>query len=139
MWLQLYAQASGVDFFLKSKVKEWAMGSAGLFPAVSACPSRFVRWADVAGTKHESHVAWAALKSTRRAMEKLHRAYDGDVSLLLDVCRQMVVFERVDDLVTCLELILADQDVHVERIKNYMDERYDAEASAGYRLASTLV
>jgi hypothetical protein len=94
---QLYAQASGVDFFLKSKAKEWAMSSAGLFPAAAGCPSRFLAWADIAGTAQENHVDWAPLKSAARAMQKLHRVHNGDVSLLLDLSRQMIVFEQVGD------------------------------------------
>jgi len=35
--------------------------------------------------------------------------------------------------VDCLQLILGDQDVVVERIKNHMDDEYSGELSAGYR------
>ena len=119
--------------FLKSKVKEWAGASAGMFPAATAGAARYLRWADVAGTKQEGDVAWASVKSTRRAMEKLHRAYEGDVSRLVDLCRHMIVFEQVQDLATCLDLMLSDSDVSVERIKNYMGEDHDPATSAGYR------
>jgi hypothetical protein len=132
---QLYAQAHGINFFLKEKVKEWALASGGLFPSVSACPSQFLRWADTVGTEHERSVAWCHLKSTQRAMEKLHRAYDGDVSRLVDICRQMIVFEHVDHLLKCLDTLFRDQDVVIESIKNHMDDQYDSDASAGYRYA----
>jgi hypothetical protein len=47
----------------------------------------------------------------------------------------MLVFEKVDDLVECLETILKDEQVVVERIKNRLDEEHDAAASSGYRSA----
>ena len=39
-----------------------------------------------------------------------------DVSLLLDLCRQCIVFERVEDLVECLRLIHADPLVQVVQV-----------------------
>ena len=131
---QLYAQASGLDFFLRSKAKEWASSTEGLFQARdSARQPQFVRAAEILFADDDDKIAWAPLKSTERAMTKAYRAYDGDVSLLLDLCRQRIAFEQVDELVDCLQLILGDQDVVVERIKNHMDDEYSGELSAGYR------
>jgi hypothetical protein len=131
--LQLYAQANGVNFFLKEKVKEWALASGGLLPSVATCPSQFLRWNEIVGTEHENGVAWCGLKSPQRAMEKLHRAYDGDVSRLVDICRQIIVFEHMDGLLKCLYTIFRDSDVEIDSIKNHLDDEYDSEATAGYR------
>ncbi len=138
MHTQLFAQASGANLLLKSKIKQWAHASAGLFPTVASSPSQFVRWKEVEGTSEEDAVAWAPLKCLKRAMIKLHRAYNGDVSMLVDICRQMIVFEEVKDLLVCLERILSDEQVVVERIKNRLDDDHDAAASAGYRSAESV-
>lgn len=63
----------------------------------------------------EEKQAWGAakLKSPRRAIEKILRAYSGNTSLVLDVCRHRLVFERVADLRRCLECILEDGEVVV--------------------------
>ena len=56
-----------------------------------------------------------------------------DVSLLVDVCRQCIVFQKGQDLVRCLGAIGSDPDVVLMRVKNRLDPLYDAKASAGYR------
>jgi len=61
------------------------------------------------------------------------RCYSYDVSRLLDICRQTIAFDTVDDLVQCLRAIVDDGDVRVVRIKNRLDMGYDSGESAGYR------
>ncbi len=56
-----------------------------------------------------------------------------DMSKLLDVCRQSIVFESVMDIATCLNAISDDEDVSIVRIKNRLDLDYDSSLSAGYR------
>lgn len=56
-----------------------------------------------------------------------------DASLLLDLCRQCIMFEDVADIAACLRVISADLDVHIVRIKNRLDPRYNAAITAGYR------
>ena len=41
-----------------------------------------------------------------------------DVSRLLDVCRQQIIFERPEDLLACVRLIIADPDLHLVQVKN---------------------
>ena len=53
--------------------------------------------------------------------------------MLVDLCRQSIVFKEVDDLVSCLQLITTDADVELVRIKNRLDPSYDSANSAGYR------
>jgi hypothetical protein len=64
------------------------------------------------------------LKSVDRSVEKLARVYKGNVSLLLDVVRQCIVFQSVTDMLEALRIIKADVDVDVVRIKNRMCKRY---------------
>jgi hypothetical protein len=56
-----------------------------------------------------------------------------DVSRLLDLCRQSIIFESIDDLATCLRTIDNDPDVHILRIKNRLDPNYNSLTTAGYR------
>ncbi len=56
-----------------------------------------------------------------------------DVSRLLDLCRQSIVFESLDDLASCLQTIEADPDVTILRIKNRLDPNYNSLTTAGYR------
>ena len=55
-----------------------------------------------------------------------------DVSLLLDLCRQSIVFFNLRDLVACLRSLVADQEVHVVRVKNRLDAGCNGAESAGY-------
>jgi hypothetical protein len=56
-----------------------------------------------------------------------------DVSRLVDVCRQSIVFDDMSGLVDCFAMITADPDVSIIRVKNRLDPRYDSVESAGYR------
>jgi hypothetical protein len=56
-----------------------------------------------------------------------------DVSSLVDVCRQSIVFQTVENITVCLASIAEDPDVRVLRIKNRLDPGFDARRSAGYR------
>lgn len=41
-------------------------------------------------------VEWAGLKSAARAVDKILLHYGGDVSKLTDVCRETIVFDRIE-------------------------------------------
>ena len=56
-----------------------------------------------------------------------------DSSKLLDLCRQNIIFEQLDDLCHCIAIIAADREVVVMRVKNRLDPEYNASTSAGYR------
>ena len=56
-----------------------------------------------------------------------------DVSRLVDLCRQSIIFEDIIDIAACLRAIGNDPDVRIVRIKNRLDPVYHASASAGYR------
>jgi hypothetical protein len=55
------------------------------------------------------------------------------VSLLVDVCRQCIVFHEGGDLVRCLRAMSSDPEVAVVRVKNRLDPHYNVRSSAGYR------
>ena len=55
------------------------------------------------------------------------------MSRLVDLCRQCIVFDSLNDLAACLETIAADQDVLIVRVKNRLHPAYDSSASGGYR------
>jgi hypothetical protein len=54
-----------------------------------------------------------------------------DVSLLVDVCRQSIVFREGRDLVTCFGAIANDPSVSIVRVKNRLDLGYNS--VGGYR------
>ena len=56
-----------------------------------------------------------------------------DVSALLDLCRQSIVFQDLKDIAVCLSVIKADSEVKVLRVKNRYDMRHQSSISAGYR------
>ena len=56
-----------------------------------------------------------------------------DVSRLLDLCRQSIVFGDLFAVADCLRAIAADSDVRLARIRNKMDPAFDSRSSAGYR------
>ncbi len=56
-----------------------------------------------------------------------------EVSKLIDICRQSIVFESISDLTKCLVSISDDDDVIILRVKNRLDLGYNAALSAGYR------
>ena len=75
----------------------------------------------------------SGLKKPSRAVEKALRNYGGDATCLLDICRDGMVFDDLADLCTTLRSIHRDPDIKVVRIKNRLDDEYEASVSAGYR------
>jgi hypothetical protein len=63
-------------------------------------------------------IVWSPLKSPQRALEKLLRCYGSDVSRLVDICRQKILFDGPEDLLACLKGLLADPEIRIVRIKN---------------------
>jgi hypothetical protein len=56
-----------------------------------------------------------------------------DVSRLVDLCRQNIIFSDTQDIAKCLHTVRMDPDIVVVRIKNRLDINYKASMSAGYR------
>mmetsp|Transcript_41922 Transcript_41922/g.102808 ORF Transcript_41922/g.102808 Transcript_41922/m.102808 type:complete len:161 (+) Transcript_41922:3-485(+) len=100
----------------------------------------YVTWEDVLKRPElADKIRWGRLKSLQRAFEKLSRAYHGDASRLVDLCRQHIVFDSVGDLTQCLGKIITDDNVWLVLIKNRMDLHYDSSRSAGYRDVTVLL
>ena len=128
-------QAACVRPLLLEKVREWAAITRGCFPrAAEGEPrTRYERYAPGACGDSEQGFEWPGLKSAARAVEKVLRSYDQDVSRLVDVCRQAIAFDGLGDLAACLQAIAADGDVELVRVKNRYDPDYDGGQSGGYR------
>jgi len=95
---------------------------------------RFMKWSDI---KHDpdmvSRVQWTAIKRHSRAIEKLLRSYGNSPSRLLDISRNALVFQDMTHLTNCLGLIVTDEHVRVERLKNRMSPSYHSDETGGYR------
>ena len=132
---QLFAQAEVVDLVLQQKVQQWALISNGCFPVSSSAGSVvFERWDKIAGSEDMlANVKWGQVKSRKRAIEKLYRSYNCDVSRLLDCCRKSIIFEDLNDLLTCMKAISTDPECKIVRAKNRLRPDYDSSLTAGYR------
>eukprot|EP00291_Cryptomonas_curvata_P000851 CAMPEP_0172185550 /NCGR_PEP_ID=MMETSP1050-20130122/20237_1 /TAXON_ID=233186 /ORGANISM="Cryptomonas curvata, Strain CCAP979/52" /LENGTH=748 /DNA_ID=CAMNT_0012859559 /DNA_START=169 /DNA_END=2415 /DNA_ORIENTATION=- len=141
---QLFVQALCLNPILQNKVQAWALASRGCFPCKQPehhddSSTVFIRYADVAKISEseaaaiQDNLKWPNVKSKLRTTEKLARSYGQDVSRLVDLCRQNIVFCDTQDIATCLHTIRMDPDILVVRIKNRLDISYNASMSAGYR------
>jgi len=129
---QLYAQAALAGLLLRQRLRVWAKATDGMFEARRAVG--FARYADLLDQETgEDDVKWPAMKRQERAFEKMLRVYGGDASHLLDIARSCLVFDTMTSLTNCLGMIITDEYVRVERIKNRMDMSYDSNATGGYR------
>lgn len=117
------AQARGLDVLLRHKVERWALRSNAL--ALEKCEDghapEYKRWSEVLAGRSKEAVKWATIKPADRAIQKILHSYKGNVSRLLDICRQRMVFETVQDLNVGLRRILQDEDVVICRVRNYLD------------------
>jgi hypothetical protein len=139
---QLFVQAICVQPMLLRKTQQWSAASGGLFPNRKlklGGATEYARFLAVKGVGKAavdaagSDFKWCRLKSVPRAVEKVVRSYGLDVSRLVDVCRQAIVFEELAGIAECLRAIASDPDVAILRVKNRLDPAYDAAASGGYR------
>ena len=51
----------------------------------------------------------------------------------MDLCRQGIVFSRVEDVLQCLEAAADDPDLEIVRLKNRLDPAFDSRATGGFR------
>ncbi|EKX49398.1 hypothetical protein GUITHDRAFT_104927 [Guillardia theta CCMP2712] len=134
---QLYMQAVFIHPIFLKKVQDLAATSRGLFPSNSqegSDPVEYVAWEDAMGDENlKQRVRWAHVKTLERSIQKLVRSYNSEVPRLLDVVRQCIVFERLQDLCDCLDRILEDPELVVMRIKNRLDPSYNSRTTGGYR------
>ena len=91
-------QAAGLQSILREKLIAWACVSDGKFVRKAAGAAEpYIRGLDVA-QGGEGLVQWSGVKGKVRAVEKCYLAYGGDVSRLLDLCREAMVFERLEQV-----------------------------------------
>jgi len=132
---QLYSQASISTILLKQKIKVWAEVSNGFLPLSTKVDDKFfMSWREAhKDPQVEALIRWPTMKRHRRAIEKLLRSYDNDVSCLVDVARHLLLFRTVADLTLCLGQVATDEHVKIVRVKNRMSKSYNANESLGYR------
>ena len=131
---QLYTSARVLQPMLRHKVQRWALGTRGCFRLAN---DSYELWENIVVSTQNGRgrddVKWAQLKPRTRAMEKLEKCYFGDVSRLVDIVRERIVFRSMRDMHLCLKLIMVDQHVRVVRVTNRYRPKYDLFQTAGYR------
>ena len=80
----LFAQAGAVNDHFQGLVLQWAEGLGG-------------------SVVHSSPV-----KRRARAIEKLHRSYNGDPGWIIDLVRASITFESLDTLLWCVQRLVDD-------------------------------
>ena len=142
---QLFMQAMIANTLLLCKIKSWAKETGGYFPLKTKHDVSgdftadnkgevLVKWSEAENDPEvASMIKWVAMKNYRRAIEKLMRVYNSDVSRLVDISRHCIYFDNLQDLAMCLGRVVTDIDTKVDRIKSYFDPGYDGEATVGYR------
>jgi len=134
---QMYAQATVALLELTEKAKQWALACGGCFPLHGRNnngKTEFVKYRDVAADSElQGSIKFSSLKRHRRAIEKLIRSYNNDPSHLVDIARLAIVFDTLQDLCSCLRVIVGDHEVAVVRIKNRLSPNHNSRSSAGYR------
>mmetsp|Transcript_17254 Transcript_17254/g.41547 ORF Transcript_17254/g.41547 Transcript_17254/m.41547 type:complete len:590 (-) Transcript_17254:133-1902(-) len=136
---QLYAQSAIATLLLDERIQAWADRSSGMVRmrangTVAGGQQEYARWSDVKNDPElVKRVKWPGMKRHTRALEKLFRSYENDPSLLLDISRNCLVFQNMSDLTNCLGLIITDDNVRVERLKNRMSPDFDTSETGGYR------
>ncbi|EKX36814.1 hypothetical protein GUITHDRAFT_155121 [Guillardia theta CCMP2712] len=114
------------------KVKELLKRWGGLVQEKAGDESE-IRWVRYEGQETAALHGWARLKGFDRSIEKLHRSYKGKVWRLLDVVRQSMVFESLEEIVRCLKGICEDQELVILRVKNRFDPDFTSQQSGAYR------
>jgi len=129
---QLYNQAMLLELPFLRKVKELLKRWGGLVQEKAGDESE-IRWVRYEGQETAALHGWARLKGFDRSIEKLHRSYKGKVWRLLDVVRQSMVFESLEEIVRCLKGICEDQELVILRVKNRFDPDFTSQQSGAYR------
>jgi len=131
---QLFIQAWCLNPNLLQKTKQWALLCRGCFPFHKPLFKTVVfRPYGEEIEELESQIKWTKVKSVRRAIEKVVRVYQQDASCIVDLCRQCIVFEDLNDIAACINIVKADSDVNIVRVKNRFDPKHSSSISAGCR------
>ena len=90
-------------------------------------------WAQPSGGTHHA----AKVKTVHRTYQKVRRAYGGRMHRVLDLVRTTITFRNMHQLIACLDLIEADSEVSILRVKNRYDP--DFHSADGYRDVSMII
>lgn len=120
----------------RTKIQSWAAESNGLFPLKSRNPLDstldYVSWNEAsADPQMRGRVKWVPVKTAQRSILKILHCYGFQVSRLVDIARQRIIFDSIPDLMYCLTVINMDNDCEVCRVKNFMYEGHVSSNSAG--------
>ena len=138
---QLYLQAALLQEIFADKVQGWACAANGYAVAgadadglTNSRTNDLINWADALARPELKHqVKFASIKRVDRCFEKASRSYANDVSRLVDIVRQTIIFHSLEDLTECLKAVKNDDTVKIMRLKNRYSSTYDSTKSAGYR------
>ena len=114
----LYLQAYTLEPIFTQKVQQLSRAGDGKFVTRSGSFAGSEGAARFVTPEEWPLYGRAGLKPVDRAIEKLTRVYHGNVSMLLDVVRQCIVFESPRHLLKVMRSILDDSGLQVLRIKN---------------------
>jgi hypothetical protein len=117
---QLWTQALLLRGFLLPKVLRLAHAHNGCFPVRGQRAGLYGRSKSSDWFSYKGSLKLGGIKNPKRGIEKVDTAYGGDVSRLLDVCRETIVFDRVSDMADCLNELHRDPEVVFVRIKSNM-------------------
>ena len=121
---QLYFQAAVVAPMFIAKVQQWASVSAGSIPANPRAAlslgegvdaRALVRWGEAAD---QACLHWASLLDREQATHDAIQKFDGDVSRMVYLVRQIIVFDHASDQLRCLHELCNDGDVNVVEVIN---------------------
>jgi len=135
---QLYSQAFLVqdDFFeVVASLARLFGGKFRLRPTEGARRVEFGEWEEGESGKF----LLGGVKRVKSSITKLDRAYNRDVSRLLDVCRETIYFDTVDQLRRCLAAISENPRLEIVRLKSTMEAEQDTREGGydgGWLLAS---
>ncbi|EKX49659.1 hypothetical protein GUITHDRAFT_104621 [Guillardia theta CCMP2712] len=133
---QLYAQALVIQPVFFEKMKELGSRCECLFLVDEEVGGgkRYISWAEtIEDPESRALIRRPVLKSVHRAIQKVVRSYNGDVSRLMDIVRYALVFEDIVKLKQAVEIIRDDPAIYIARVKNRFDQSYISMKSGGYR------
>ena len=134
---QLYDQAVALDPVFRVRVQRLAALCNGHFyvggrDAGEAPQLR--TWTEIERDEGAlAHVEWPAVKMVHRALRKVDLHYHGNVSRLVDIVRQRIIFRSLADIERCLQAIVDDPQLEVAAVKNRFELLSPAVSTAGYR------
>lgn len=134
---QLYAQAVVVAPIFRVRLQRLAAQSRGHFYLQSADAAAMLElklWTDIENDDEAlARVCWTAIKHVDLAQQKATLYQEGNISRICDIVRERIIFDSLEDILTCVNMIANDPDLHIIKITNRFDPDADISTTAGYR------